>query len=78
MTDEEEFIQSHINYIRRMALLNDDNIRMLLKLKIADDPSIIEKFKDNKMKKQYDDIRSIAKNISKDNLSLNKLGRQVA
>ncbi len=73
--ESEEFIQNHINYIRRMALLNDDIIRLLLRQKVAEDPSIIEKFKENKMKKEFSLIEQMAKDIKTEPM---KLARKVA
>lgn len=75
MSDEEEFIESHIRYIRRMASLDDNQIRALLRIKIAENSSIVEKFKDIKMKKQLDEIKLMAKDIK---TQPDKIARRVA
>ncbi|MDD3474358.1 MAG: hypothetical protein PHP08_00460 [Candidatus Dojkabacteria bacterium] len=60
---EIEFIENHIKYIRRMSLLDDNAIRAILKIKLAEDSTLLEKYKDNKLKKQLDEIKYLAKDI---------------
>ncbi len=74
-SDVDEFIESHIKYIRKMNLLTDDQLRYIFRSKIIEDPTIIEKFKEKKIKKQYDDIIKISKDIKTSPL---KIGRKVA
>jgi hypothetical protein len=72
-TEIDEFIESHIKYIRRMASLQDVQLRALLKLKATEDPSILEKFKENKIKKQMDEVSQLAKAIKTPATQLEKL-----
>lgn len=72
--DEKDFIESHIKYIRKMASLDDNSLRALLKIKLTEDSTLLEKFKENKMKKQLDDIKLMAKSIKTEG---NKIARKV-
>lgn len=71
----DEFVDSHIKYLRRMNLLDDDQLRHIFKMKAIEDPSILEKFKENKMKKELDTIKELAKSMQ---TPATKLGRKVA
>lgn len=73
--DISEFIESHIRYIRKMNLLTDEQLRMIFKMKAIEDSSIIDKFKENRIKKQFNEIASLAKDIK---TNPTKLGRKVA
>lgn len=61
--DVNAFIDNHIKYIRQMSLLDDNALRALLKIKIAEDSTILEKFKDVQMKKQLDSLKLMAKDV---------------
>lgn len=73
--DIDEFIEQHIHYIRRMSVISDVQLRIILKHTAASDPSVIDKFKENKIKKQYNEIAQLAKDIKTNPV---KLGRKVA
>lgn len=61
--DIDEFIENHIQYIRRMSNVPDAQLRIILKHTAMKDPSVVEKFKENRIKKQYNEITELAKNI---------------
>ncbi len=73
--NQNKFIDSHIKYIRRMALLTDDQLKFLLQAKLFQDNTILDKFKDSESKKQFNELSLMAKDIKTESL---KLARKVA
>lgn len=62
----EEMIEGQLKYIRRMALLTDDQIRTIIRKKIAENPDMISHYQDTSQKKLLDDITKMSRDIKGD------------
>jgi hypothetical protein len=62
----EEMVEGQLKYIRRMALLTDDQIRSLIRQKIAERPEMINHYQDTSQRKLLDDIAKMSKDIKGD------------
>lgn len=69
-----EFIEHHIKYIRKMSTLTDGQMRSLLRLKLVEDPSIVQEFSSKKAKKEYQELSDLAKTIK---ANPNQIARKV-
>lgn len=59
----EEMTEGQLKYIRRMSLLTDDQIRSVIRQKIAERPEMIEHYQDTSQKKLVDDIVKISRDV---------------
>lgn len=62
----EEMVEGQLKYIRRMALLSDDQIRVIIRQKIIEKPGMISHYQDTSQKKVLDDIVKMSKDIRSD------------
>lgn len=62
----EEMIDGQLKYIRRMALLTDDQIRTVIRQKIVERPEMINHYQDTSQKKLLDDIAKMSRDIKGD------------
>ena len=62
----EEMVDGQLKYIRRMALLTDDQIRSVIRQKIAERPDMISHYQDTSQKKLLDDIVKMSKDMKGD------------
>jgi hypothetical protein len=62
----EEMVEGQLKYIRKMALLTDDQIRTVIRHKIAERPDMISHYQDTSQKKLLDDIMKMSKDIKSD------------
>lgn len=65
-TDIEESIERYIEHIRRMNLLTDDQLRLLLRQKALEDQDSFQALKDAASEKALRDIKRAAKDIRGD------------
>lgn len=61
-----EMVEGQLKYIRRMALLADDQIRSIIRQKIVERPDMISHYQDTSQKKLLDDIVKMSKDIKGD------------
>lgn len=62
----EEMVEGQLKYIRKMALLTDDQIRAVIRQKILERPDMISHYQDTSEKKLLDDIVKMSKDIRGD------------
>lgn len=62
----EEMVDGQLKYIRKMALLTDDQIRAVIRQKIAERPDMISHYQDSSQKKLLDDIVKMSRDIKGD------------
>ncbi len=62
----EEMVEGQLKYIRKMALLTDDQIRAVIRQKIVERPDMISHYQDTSQKKLLDDIMKMSKDIKSD------------
>lgn len=62
----EEMVEGQLKYIRKMALLTDDQIRAVIRQKIAERPDMINHYQDTSQKKLLDDIKKMSRDIKGD------------
>lgn len=62
----EEMVEGQLKYIRKMALLTDDQIRAVIRQKIVERPDMISHYQDTSQKKLLDDIMKMSKDIKGD------------
>ncbi len=63
-------IESQINYIRRMSLLTDEQLRIFLAQHLIEHPHLIEKYEQEEQKKMLHDITKAAQNIKSNPLKI--------
>ena len=62
----EEMVEGQLKYIRKMTLLTDDQIRAVIRQKIAERPDMISHYQDTSQKKLLDDIVKMSRDIKGD------------
>jgi hypothetical protein len=62
----EEMVEGQLKYIRRMSLLTDDQIRIIIRQKIMQKPDMIDHYQDTSQKKLLDDIVKMSRDIKGD------------
>lgn len=62
----EEMVEGQLKYIRKMSLLTDDQIRAVVRQKIAERPDMISHYQDTSQKKLLDDIVKMSRDIKGD------------
>ncbi len=71
----QKFADSQVNYVRRMALLTDDQIRETVLQLLIEQPHLIEKHTEEEQTKMIHDIKKAAQDVKSSPL---KLARKVA
>jgi len=71
----QNMVDSQVKYIRRMAMLPDETLKMLLTQQVLEHPHLIDNYEDEEQKKMLHDITKAAKDVKSDSL---KLARKVA
>jgi len=70
----QSMIESQINYIRRMSLLSDEQLRVFLAQHLIEHPHLIEKYEQEEQKKMLHDITKAARDVKSNPL---KIARKV-
>lgn len=70
----QEMVNSQVMYIRRMAMLSDETLRMLLTQQILEHPHLVDNYEIEEQRKMLHDIAKTAKDV-KSNSS--KIARRV-
>lgn len=70
----QQMVDSQVNYIRRMAMLPDEQLRILLTQQILQHPHLIDNYEAEEHKKMVHDITKAAKDIKSNPL---KIARRV-
>lgn len=70
----QEMVNSQVMYIRRMAMLPDETLRMLLTQQILEHPHLVDNYVDEEQKKMLNNITKAAKDIKSNPL---KIARRV-
>ena len=71
----QEMINNQINYIRRMSLLSDEQLRMVLTQHILEHPHTVDNYEKEEQKKMFSDIAKAAKDVKSNPI---KMARKVA
>ncbi len=71
----QEMVNSQVLYIRRMAMLPDETLRMLLTQQLLEHPHIVDNYEQEEQKKMLHDITKAAQNIKSNPI---KISRKVA
>ena len=71
----QSIIDNQIKYIRKMSLLTDEQMRIVLTQQVLEHPHLIDNYKDEENKKINNDMINAAKDIKSSPL---KLARKVA
>lgn len=77
MKDEKitKMVNSQIQYIRRMSLLTDEQLRLLLTQNILEHPHLVDNYIEEEQKKMYSDMMTASKDIKSNPL---KISRKIA
>lgn len=59
----QQMVDSQVNYIRRMAMLSDEQLRILLTQQILQHPHLVDNYEAEEQKKMVHDITKAAKDI---------------
>ena len=70
----QSMIESQINYIRRMSMLSDEQLRAFLAQHLIEHPHLIEKYEQEEQTKMLHDITKAAKDVKSSPL---KIARKV-
>ena len=70
----QEMVNSQIMYIRRMAMLPDETLKMLLIQQLLEHPHIVNNYVEEEQKKMLHDITKAAKDVKSSPL---KIARKV-
>ena len=70
----QEMVNSQVLYIRRMAMLPDETLKMLLTQQLLEHPHLIDNYENEEQKKMIHDITKAAKDVKSSPL---KLARRV-
>lgn len=73
-TKIQEMVNSQVMYIRRMAMLPDETLRILLTQQLLEHPHIVDNYIEEEQKKMLHDIMKTAKDINSNPL---KIARRV-
>ncbi len=71
----QKMIDSQVSYIRRMAMLPDEQLRMLLTQQVLEHPHLVDNYENEEQRKMLHDITKAAKDVKSNSL---KLARKVA
>ncbi len=71
----QKMVDSQVAYIRRMSLLSDEQLRLLLTHQLIEHPHLIDNYEQEEQKKMLHDITKAAKDVKSSPI---KLARQVA
>lgn len=71
----QEMVNSQVLYIRRMAILSDEQLKLLLTQQLIEHPHLVDNYVNEEQKKMLHDITKAAKNIKSSPI---RLARQVA
>ncbi len=70
----QEMVNSQVLYIRRMAMLPDEQLRMLLTQQILEHPHLVDNYENEEQKKMLYNITKAARDVKSNPL---KLARRV-
>ena len=59
----QKLIDSQVNYIRRMSLLTDEQLRIFLAQHLTEHPHIVNKYEEEEQIKMLHDITKAARNV---------------
>ena len=59
----QKLAETHVKYIRRMATLTDDEIKMVIFKQLIEHPHLVEKHSQEEEKKMFSEITASAKDI---------------
>lgn len=71
----QEMVNSQVMYIRRMAMLPDETLRMLLTQQLIEHPHLIDNYENEEQKKMLHNITKAAKDVKSSSI---KISRKVA
>lgn len=71
----QEMVNSQVMYIRRMSILSDEQLKLLLTQQLLEHPHLVDNYVNEEQKKMFHDITKAAKDIKSNPI---KLARQVA
>lgn len=71
----QKMVTNQINYIRRMSILSDDQLRTILLQQIIEHPHLVDNYQEEEQKKMYHDITKAAKDVRTNPI---KISRKVA
>ncbi len=70
----QEMVNSQVMYIRRMSLLSDEQLKLLLTQQLLEHPHLIDNYEQEEQKKMLHDITKVAKDVKSSPV---KLARRV-
>ena len=73
-TKIQQMVNSQVSYIRRMSLLSDEQLRILLTQQLIEHPHLIDNYEKEEQKKMLHDMTKAAKDIRSNPL---KIARRV-
>lgn len=56
----QQMVNSQIQYIRRMAMLPDEQLRLLLTQQILEHPHLVDNYENEEQKKMFSDLKKVA------------------
>ena len=68
----QEMVNSQVLYIRRMSMLPDEQLRMLLTQQLIEHPHIVDNYENEEQKKMFNDIIKVSQNIKSNSLSISR------
>lgn len=71
----QEMVNSQVLYIRRMAMLPDETLRILLTQQLINHPHLIDNYENEEQKKMLHNITKAAKDVKSSSI---KISRKVA
>lgn len=71
----QKLADNQVNYIRRMAILTDDQIKEVILQQLIEHPHLVEKHTEEEQTKMIHDIKKVSKDVKSSPL---KLARRVA
>jgi len=68
----QEMVNSQVLYIRRMSMLPDEQLRMLLTQQLIEYPHLVDNYENEEQKKMFNDIIKVSQNIKSNSLSISR------
>lgn len=59
----QQMVNSQVNYIKRMALLSDEQLRLVLTKQLIEHPHLIDNYSQEEQKKMFHDMKKAAVDV---------------
>ncbi len=59
----QKMVDSQVNYIRRMAMLTDEQLRLVLTKQLIEHPHLIDNYDQEEQKKMFSDMKKAAVDV---------------